>query len=435
MDPAPKRRYHKGTSSRDTKALSESEDSRGGHWKSRSKKAKSSIEEDELSQPRICEETDPFTPRIRYFELPKKSQMPNNVKTYDGSDDPEDHLKKFQAATKVERWAMPTWCHMFNSTLTGYARAPSESKKPDGSNYYTPHRLQWKNNMANGTNTAASKNRGRGAFHLYMDEFRGCNIAVSVQWDHRKAMSEENSSSHIDSSRNAKIPGPRWGTHYLKQQDNPTGMHDGLRTRSIAFRCHSEEGQKALCDLLRRNLDVFAWKPANVTRVTRHITEHILNVREGCSPVRQKKRSQAPERNKAIQDEGYGSRIAQYGVGMAVVARDVDGGSMMLMGVSAGGGRDGVGMAVVARDVDGGSMMLMGVSAGGGRGGDVESRVRESDGGDRIDREMGRIFGVGRKSSPENFSGGCGGGRRWGGRERKKMVYVYICKNENEIKL
>ncbi|GKF63950.1 hypothetical protein Tco_0187398, partial [Tanacetum coccineum] len=44
--------------------------------------------------------------------------------------------------------------------------------------------------------------------------------------------------------------------------------------------------------------------------------------------------------------------------------------------------------------------------------GGVESRVRESDGGDRIDREMGRIFGVGRKSSSENFSGGCGGGRR-----------------------
>ncbi|GJU17984.1 hypothetical protein Tco_1145950 [Tanacetum coccineum] len=48
--------------------------------------------------------------------------MPNNVKTYDGSDDLEDHLKIFQAAAKVERWAMPTWCHMFNSTLTGSAR-------------------------------------------------------------------------------------------------------------------------------------------------------------------------------------------------------------------------------------------------------------------------------------------------------------------------
>ncbi|GKF43803.1 hypothetical protein Tco_0130355, partial [Tanacetum coccineum] len=31
--------------------------------------------------------------------------------------------------------------------------------------------------------------------------------------------------------------------------------------------------------------------------------EHRLNVREGCLPVRQKKRSQAPERNKAIQEE------------------------------------------------------------------------------------------------------------------------------------
>ncbi|GJV08821.1 reverse transcriptase domain-containing protein [Tanacetum coccineum] len=42
--------------------------------------------------------------------------------TYDGSGDPEDHLKLFQSGVKTERWAMPTWCHMFNSTLTGNAR-------------------------------------------------------------------------------------------------------------------------------------------------------------------------------------------------------------------------------------------------------------------------------------------------------------------------
>ncbi|GJZ14113.1 reverse transcriptase domain-containing protein [Tanacetum coccineum] len=36
--------------------------------------------------------------------------------------DPEDHLKLFQSAAKTEGWAMPTWCHMFNSTLTGNAR-------------------------------------------------------------------------------------------------------------------------------------------------------------------------------------------------------------------------------------------------------------------------------------------------------------------------
>ncbi|GJV40105.1 reverse transcriptase domain-containing protein, partial [Tanacetum coccineum] len=59
-----------------------------------------------------------FTSRIRYFDLSKKTRIPNNVKTYDGSDDPDDHLKIFKASAKVERWAMPTWCHMFNSTLT-----------------------------------------------------------------------------------------------------------------------------------------------------------------------------------------------------------------------------------------------------------------------------------------------------------------------------
>ncbi|GJQ90646.1 hypothetical protein Tco_0001785 [Tanacetum coccineum] len=39
------------------------------------------------------------------------------------------------------------------------------------------------------------------------------------------------------------------------------------------------------------------------TWVPQHLVEHHLNVQEGCSPVRQKKRSQAPERNKAILEE------------------------------------------------------------------------------------------------------------------------------------
>nr|GEV37833.1 reverse transcriptase domain-containing protein [Tanacetum cinerariifolium] len=123
-------------SSRDTEAFSESEDSRGGHGKSRSKKAKSSIEEDELSQPWVCEETNPFTPYILYFELPKKSRMPNNVKTYDRSDDSKDHLKIFQAAAKVERWEMLTWCHMFNSTLTGSARVWFDDLPPESIDSY-----------------------------------------------------------------------------------------------------------------------------------------------------------------------------------------------------------------------------------------------------------------------------------------------------------
>nr|GFA74032.1 reverse transcriptase domain-containing protein [Tanacetum cinerariifolium] len=113
---ASEKHRHKIEYSRRTEAVSESEGSAGGHWKSKPKKQKSSMEDD-ISQPWICEETDHFTPRIRYFDFPK-ARMPSHIKTYNGSEDPEDHLKIFQAPAKTERWAMPTWCHMFNSTLT-----------------------------------------------------------------------------------------------------------------------------------------------------------------------------------------------------------------------------------------------------------------------------------------------------------------------------
>nr|GEX70061.1 reverse transcriptase domain-containing protein [Tanacetum cinerariifolium] len=54
---------------------------------------------------------------------------------------------------------------------------------------------------------------------------------------------------------------------------------------------------------LKRNLDIFAWQPSDMTGVPRSIAEHRLNVREGCLPVREKKKGQAPERTKAIQTE------------------------------------------------------------------------------------------------------------------------------------
>ncbi|GKA72597.1 reverse transcriptase domain-containing protein [Tanacetum coccineum] len=65
----------------------------------------------------------------------------------------------------------------------------------------------------------------------------------------------------------------------------------------------TEEGRNKLCGLLQRNLDIFAWKPTDMTGVPRHIAKHRLNVREGCSPVRQKKSGQAANRNQAIQEK------------------------------------------------------------------------------------------------------------------------------------
>nr|GFA49540.1 reverse transcriptase domain-containing protein [Tanacetum cinerariifolium] len=52
----------------------------------------------------------------------------------------------------------------------------------------------------------------------------------------------------------------------------------------------SDKGHTALCSVLKKNLDIFAWQPSDMTGVSRSVAEHRLNIQEGYSPVRQKKR-------------------------------------------------------------------------------------------------------------------------------------------------
>ncbi|GJT42010.1 hypothetical protein Tco_0941875 [Tanacetum coccineum] len=183
--------------------------------------------------------------------------------------------------------------------------------------------------MANGTNIAASKNRGCRAFNLYMDEFYGGDITISVQWDHRKARVRKIQAVPSTAHGMLKflVPGgiltlrsnriiPLECTMVFRPEAQPSSITQAVKER-IRVAIHpeypeqtiaigstlTEEGRKALCGLLRRNLDIFAWKPEDMTGVPRHLAERRLNVREGCLPVKQKKRSQAPERNKAIQEE------------------------------------------------------------------------------------------------------------------------------------
>ncbi|GKE04684.1 hypothetical protein Tco_1396702 [Tanacetum coccineum] len=61
----------------------------------------------------------------------------------------------------------------------------------------------------------------------------------------------------------------------------------------------SDTGRAAVCALLQRNLDIFAWEPKHMTGVPRSITKHKLKIQQGYSPVRQKKHGQALERAKA----------------------------------------------------------------------------------------------------------------------------------------
>ncbi|GJY32254.1 reverse transcriptase domain-containing protein [Tanacetum coccineum] len=114
-------------------------------------------------------------------------------------------------------------------------------------------------------------------------------------------------SSRVIPMECAMISGPSTQhpvTSQVLEEKIKVAIHPEYPEQTIAIGSTlTEKGRKELCALLRQNLDVFAWKPADMTGVPRHMAEHRLNVREGRPPIRQKKRGQAPERNKAIREE------------------------------------------------------------------------------------------------------------------------------------
>nr|GFA35057.1 reverse transcriptase domain-containing protein [Tanacetum cinerariifolium] len=113
-------------------SVSKSDSSNRKYRRSRSKRHKSTDEED-LTRPWMCEEEDPFTHRIRNFESSRRTRMPNNIKTYNGTGDPKDHVKIFQAATQVERWVMPTCIPgVFHATKEICQGSGGDPKQKDG---------------------------------------------------------------------------------------------------------------------------------------------------------------------------------------------------------------------------------------------------------------------------------------------------------------
>ncbi|GJY78772.1 hypothetical protein Tco_0484573 [Tanacetum coccineum] len=65
----------------------------------------------------------------------------------------------------------------------------------------------------------------------------------------------------------------------------------------------SAECKHALIHTLRKNIDIFAWTPTDMTGIPRAITEHILDTYPHIKPKVQKKRSLVPDRRKVVTDE------------------------------------------------------------------------------------------------------------------------------------
>ncbi|GKA50119.1 hypothetical protein Tco_0743192 [Tanacetum coccineum] len=82
-------------SSRYTENYSESEDSEGGHWKSKLRRKKSNVEDDDLSQPWVCAETvhyQQFSESVTSTSQKHEAQV---MLKHITSEDPKNHIENF----------------------------------------------------------------------------------------------------------------------------------------------------------------------------------------------------------------------------------------------------------------------------------------------------------------------------------------------------
>ncbi|GKB85418.1 hypothetical protein Tco_0957690, partial [Tanacetum coccineum] len=64
----------------------------------------------------------PFTARIRDYDMPDGIKVPTNLRTYDGTTDPDNHLIVFMGTMDVHKLPEQAWCRFFHITLCEAAR-------------------------------------------------------------------------------------------------------------------------------------------------------------------------------------------------------------------------------------------------------------------------------------------------------------------------
>ncbi|GKB16649.1 reverse transcriptase domain-containing protein [Tanacetum coccineum] len=65
----------------------------------------------------------------------------------------------------------------------------------------------------------------------------------------------------------------------------------------------SPEGSTQLKNLLKRNIDIFAWEPSDMTGVPKRIIKHVLNANPSKTPIRQKRRVFCSEKSQVVTKE------------------------------------------------------------------------------------------------------------------------------------
>nr|GEX73868.1 reverse transcriptase domain-containing protein [Tanacetum cinerariifolium] len=355
--------HHHMKRKRDKSPQSSASRSHSSDRKYRKSRSNQPMDEDDLKRPWMCEEENPFTPRIRNFESSRKTRMPNNVKTYDGTGDPEDHQKKyvkdpveiynikqrdgetiedFMERFKIETGRMKGAPECMR--ISGFMNGVNNPELTKRLNEHVPKTMEEMMITA-----VASKKKSHTIWLL--GQLRLLVTIVDATHSTRawmnfmvvKSMSPYNgiigrpglkaiqavlSTVHgmlkflveggiatiystilITSECASVTTSPVISGEEKSCPANFTvALHPNFPNQKVVIGGSlSDKGCTALCSVLKKNLDIFTWQPSDMTGVPRSVAEHRLNIQEGYSPVRQKKKGQAPELTKALQAEHDGS--------------------------------------------------------------------------------------------------------------------------------
>nr|GEV65189.1 reverse transcriptase domain-containing protein [Tanacetum cinerariifolium] len=292
--------------------------------------------------------------RDRSYSMKKeRKENPN----YLAKEDPEDHVKIFQAAAQLERWAMRTWCHMFNYTLIGTARVWFDELPPESIDGYKDLKvsflayfMQQKKYVKDLVEIHNFKQRDGETIEDFMERFKvetgrlkgapecmrisgfmhGVNnpeLTKRLNEHVPKTMEEMMTATTAFIQGETVVASKKKGHASWKPQDQPKRHVSEQRSD---FRGQPREGRGSNREITFPPLATSrgtkgplvieaefgghmihymyvdggsSMESFDMTGVPRSVAEHRLNNREGYLPVRQKKRGQALERARAIQVE------------------------------------------------------------------------------------------------------------------------------------
>ncbi|GJR98356.1 reverse transcriptase domain-containing protein [Tanacetum coccineum] len=229
-------------------------------------KGKEVVDED-LGKPFKEARRTPLTRRIIEFAGPEY-KMPTNIKLYDGTADPEDHLSRFASAANSGEWPM----HSFMDSV----KSPELAKR-----------------FSDKVPTTVNEMMER------LDDF----VRSEAAYANTELLKGETGETHRKMSllfNDTRHPGEKGEVAITEEVLVNPSYSDQLVT--IGGGQFGACKEKLKC-LLKDNINVFAWEPSDMTGVPRRIIEHALNVNPSLDPVCQKRRTFSMEKSGVVTKE------------------------------------------------------------------------------------------------------------------------------------